>query len=99
MIKGQKSGARPDQRLLSTQQRTITHKRKHIFQATIPSDFCSNENYKRTIKIKININSEVKNGDVLCCATSGCNWNYTTTYNNMSFDAVSFDAVVVRFEL
>jgi hypothetical protein len=41
-----------------------------------------------TIEIKINKYSSDGYGGFSCCANNGCNWNYTTTSKNLSYDEI-----------
>ena len=57
------------------------------FQAKLDENQCKSSGYQTTIKIKINQKSNTES-EVLCCTKDGCNWNYTTTQNNLSFDEI-----------
>lgn len=49
---------------------------------------CQDSGLLLPIKLRINEVSPHKNAAILCCAQDGCNWNYTTTYFNYSYDKI-----------
>lgn len=49
---------------------------------------CQDEGLLLPIKLRINQVSPHKNAAILCCAQDGCNWNYTTTFYNYSYDKI-----------
>lgn len=55
------------------------------YQAILSNSDCQDQAYLTRIKVKINQHSTTKNADIICCVKDGCNWNYTTAYNNMTF--------------